>query len=164
MINESAFKLKKNGEPTKHCVCRHPEKIENYDKAISDALQTWETHHRKEDTFSQKELKECGEYYDVQPEDLIFLTKAEHHKMDSKCKRVSEAIKGKKHSEEAKRKMSETRKGRKPTWRMKKVLCIETGETFESTRDASRKTGIGNISQVCNGKYKTAGGYHWRFV
>lgn len=36
---------------------------------------------------------------------------------------------------------------------------------FESTREASRQTGVnqGNISQCCNRKYKSAGGYVWRF-
>ena len=44
-----------------------------------------------------------------------------------------------------------------------KVKCIETGETFESIIDASRKTGINNNSICCcaNGKSKTAGGYRW---
>lgn len=151
MINESAFKLKKNGEPCSRCVCRHPEKIENYDKAISDTLQTWEVHHRREDTFSLKELKERGEYYDVSPEELIFLTPTEHSKIDSMHKRRGEATKGK----------FINRKDQS-----KKVLCVETNETFESAHEVQRKTGIskGNISAVCLGSRKTAGGYHWRYI
>ncbi len=48
----------------------------------------------------------------------------------------------------------------------KKVLCMETGEIFFSTQEASRQTGINNtsISKVCNGHRKTAGGYHWQFI
>ena len=48
----------------------------------------------------------------------------------------------------------------------KKVLCIETNIIYASTREAERKTHIchNNISQVCNGKRQTAGGYHWKFV
>ena len=48
----------------------------------------------------------------------------------------------------------------------KKVLCVETGEIYESTRDAERKTGIchNNICQVCNGDRKTAKGFHWEYV
>lgn len=44
------------------------------------------------------------------------------------------------------------------------VTCLETGESFISTRDAWRKTGINycHISECANGKRKTAGGYHWR--
>ena len=143
------FKLKKNGEPNSECYCRYPELIENYAEAIADDTQFWDCHHRKEEFYSYAELIARGEYFDVPPEDLIFLTESEHSKMDSMCKRNSE-----------------THKGKKPTWRMKRVLCIETGEIFESVREASRKTGINHISSVCLGKkrYKTAGGYHWKFL
>lgn len=185
MINEQAFRLKKNGEPSSTCYCRHPELIENYDKAIADNSQTWEVHHRKEEFYSYKELVERGEYFDVSPEDLIFLTKEEHNKIDSHCKRNSEANKGKKRgpfSEEHRRKLSEAHKGPKnhmfgkkhsaETKRKisetcsKKVLCVETGKVFESTVDAYRETGIynGNISAACRGKQKTAGKFHWKFV
>lgn len=46
------------------------------------------------------------------------------------------------------------------------VLCVETGEVYPSTHEAERQTGIKqqNISKCCNGKYKTAGGYHWHKV
>ena len=167
MINENVFLLKKNGEPRKRCCfCRHPELIENYDLAISDKTQTWDVHHRKEAFYSQEELKERGEYFDVPPEDLIFLTRAEHRKIDSANKRISETKKGKKRSEETKRKISEAQKGKFINRKdlSKKVLCIETGEVFESAHEASRKTGINNISLACNGKRKTAGGYHWGYV
>lgn len=51
----------------------------------------------------------------------------------------------------------------------KRVMCVETGEIFESEREASRKYGIKNSSQigsVCIGrkKYGTAAGKHWVFV
>lgn len=50
----------------------------------------------------------------------------------------------------------------------RKVLCVETGNTYESAHEASRVTGICriNIVQVCNpNHYKvTAGGYHWRYA
>ena len=149
MINEYKFRLKKNGEPYTRCFCRHPELIENYDKAISDTTQTWVCHHRREELYSQKELIERGEYFDVPPEELIFLTQAEHGRIDSFCKRTSEANKNRKDLS-------------------KKVLCVETGEVFESIVDAERKTGArhGHISKVCLGrkKYKTAGGFHWKYV
>lgn len=160
MINKSRFIIKQNGEPSSRCYCRNPELIENYDKAVADTTQTWEVHHRKEEIYSQKELIERGEYYDVSPEELIFLTKEEHHKIDSCCKRIGKFMKGKKKSEECKRKIRESQKNRK------RVQCLETGKIFDSTCDVERKTGIyhGNISLACNGKYKTAGGYHWKFV
>ena len=168
MISEQMFRLKKNSGPYCNCYCRHPELIENYDKAIADTTQVWEVHHRQEEFYSQKELKERNEYYDVDPEELIFLTKSEHNKINSKCKRQSEARKGKMHSEETKNKMSETRKGKLINHKSlsKRVLCLETGEIFESTKDVQRKTDIfqSNVSAVCHGKLKTAGGNHWKFV
>ena len=123
MINEARFRLKKNGEPNSMCFCRHPELIENYDKAIADKTQTWEVHHRMEKYFPQKTLIAIGWYYDCEPEELIFLTPTEHRKIDSFCKRVSEAMKGRKLSEETKRKMSEAKKGNQYTiWKHWKVV------------------------------------------
>ena len=48
----------------------------------------------------------------------------------------------------------------------KQVRCIETGIVYCSQTEAAKEAGIkiACISQVCNGKYKTAGGYHWEFV
>lgn len=49
----------------------------------------------------------------------------------------------------------------------KKCICIETQVVYASMAEASRKTGINSrtIGYVCNKdpKYKTAGGYHWRY-
>ena len=48
----------------------------------------------------------------------------------------------------------------------KKVICVETGEIYQSSGEAERKTGIcgRNIRSACSGKYKTAGGYRWKWV
>lgn len=48
----------------------------------------------------------------------------------------------------------------------KQVLCVETGKTYPSLRQAERELGIShnNISAVCLGKYKTCGGFHWRYT
>lgn len=48
----------------------------------------------------------------------------------------------------------------------KKVRCIETDIIYESLSEAARQTGIclSSISKCCNGKRKTAGGFHWEFV
>lgn len=49
---------------------------------------------------------------------------------------------------------------------VKKILCVETNEIFSSLSEAERQTKIchENISKVCRGKRKTAGGYHWKYV
>lgn len=58
-----------------------------------------------------------------------------------------------------------TRNARIGKTKGKPVICIETGVTYPSVMEAERQTGIsnGNITQVCNGRRKTAGKYHWRY-
>lgn len=48
----------------------------------------------------------------------------------------------------------------------KQVLCVETGVIYPSTRQVERKLGFANsnISAACNGKYKRAYGFHWRYI
>lgn len=99
---------------------------------------------------------------------------------------------GRKHTEEARRKMSEANIGHHPSEEtrqkislsmmgkfvgrprpegsgrhQKKVLCVETGEVFDSIADAARSKGLynskSNISAVCKGKIKSFGGYHWEY-
>lgn len=77
---------------------------------------------------------------------------------------------GKKHTEETKKKQSESAKQRgihlnTIRAKYKKVECIETGVIYISQVEAELKTGISHkrISDVCVGRGKTAGGYHWRF-
>ncbi len=45
----------------------------------------------------------------------------------------------------------------------KRVKNIETGKIYDSVKEASQETGIGesNITRVCRGEGKKAGGYHW---
>ena len=48
----------------------------------------------------------------------------------------------------------------------KRVLCITTGEIFETLKDAADKYKISssNISSCCRGKLKTTGGKQWEYV
>ena len=48
----------------------------------------------------------------------------------------------------------------------REVVCIETGEVFANATQAERQTGIArqSIGACCNGKRKTAGGYHWQYL
>ena len=47
----------------------------------------------------------------------------------------------------------------------KRVICVETGEVFDSIAEAGRKTGCYRISECCNGKVKHASkGLHFKFV
>ena len=99
--------------------------IENYEKAVNDATQTWHCHHRRETIYSKSGLKEIGEYYNRPACELIFLTPFEHnrlhhlgkpscmngkHRSEETRKKISESKKGKHRSAEARKKMSEARK------------------------------------------------------
>lgn len=46
------------------------------------------------------------------------------------------------------------------------ILCVETGQIFDSARQASKQTGASNsgISKCCKGRAQSAGGYHWKFI
>lgn len=48
----------------------------------------------------------------------------------------------------------------------KKVLCIETGVIYPSTKQVEREFGFShnNISYACSGKYKQAYGFHWKYI
>ena len=108
--------------------CKEPEKIENYEKAKKDNFKGWECHHRLEThnsdgerrpvDITHKELIALGMYYNRPPEELIFLTVKEHnafnkgkHHTEETKKKLSEANKGKKFSEETRKKMREAHKG-----------------------------------------------------
>ena len=73
------------------------------------------------------------------------------------------------HSEESKKKISDTLK--KNTYdrpQAKKVdkytLDGEYIRTYNSIGEAQRITGIYNISAACRGQYKSAGGFIWKFT
>ena len=77
------------------------------------------------------------------------------------------AMYGKHHSEETKRKMSESRKDKRM------VICTTTGIIYESISAASRQTGIYYIciTQCCTGRSKSAGKdiitgekLHWKYL
>ena len=67
-------------------------------------------------------------------------------------------------TDEARKKISDANKGR-PAPNKKKVVCLETGVVYDSAYEAANSLNISRslISRVCEGKGKTAGGYHWMF-
>ena len=107
--------------------------------------------------------------------------------------RISEVQKGRKATEQTRRKMSESRKRyialhpearekcRKTFKGMKrsaanveklrianrkKVMCIETGATFDSVESAAVFAGVSrtSVSNVITGRSKTCGGYRFRYA
>lgn len=72
--------------------------------------------------------------------------------------------KGKKASDEYRRKISEAHKG-KPSLKRKKVICVETGVVYDSVTSAAEAVGSSSttISAVCKGDLKTSKGYRWEY-
>ena len=71
---------------------------------------------------------------------------------------------GKHHSEETKQRYREMFSGAKSA-KAKKVICIETGEVFDTITIAANSVGKTNthLCACCKGKVKTCGGFHWRY-
>ena len=109
------------------------------------------------------------------------------HRSDETRAKISEAHKGKKMSDEQKQKLSKRFCGKNNNMygvkmtedhkarlqkacieaSSKRCICVETKTIYSSMAEASRQTGINSrsIAYVCNKdpRYKTAGGYHWKF-
>ena len=55
-----------------------------------------------------------------------------------------------------------------PNWQplRKPVMCVETGEIYDSIYQAAKMTGLAKnkISYCCRGLRERTGGYHWKFV
>lgn len=85
-------------------------------------------------------------------------------------KKLSESHKGNtnasgKRSKESIKNISESHKGL-PSNRRIKVINLDTGEIFNSIKEAGEKYNMKNpcnISACCTGKRKTAGGYRWSY-
>lgn len=86
-----------------------------------------------------------------------------HHTEETR-KKLSESMSGEKNHNYGK-KLSEERKKKLSEINSKKVRCIETGEIFNSLKEASEKykRGYTGLSKaIKNGK--TFAGYHWEYV
>lgn len=65
-------------------------------------------------------------------------------------------------TEEQRKKVRAAKMGCEGTGK-RSVICIETGEIFDSLAAAAKAKGllVGKICQVCRGQRKTTGGLHW---
>lgn len=74
---------------------------------------------------------------------------------------------GRHHTDETKQKISECNKG-KLSWRRNTtpVFCDELNKEFKDATEAGKELSIDSsaILKVCQGKRKTCGGYHWKFL
>lgn len=170
MINEKYAK--------KFC-CEDLSLIENYDIAVADTTQTWDCHHRQGTIYTRDDLKKIGEYYNRPAIELIFLTSSEHHSLHNK---------GKKFTEDHKRKIGDAQKGilkgpmreehkkaigkaliNSPKKSKTVLQFTKSGEfisEWPSMNEAERELGIAHssICSCCNGTRKSAGGYVWEYA
>ena len=84
-------------------------------------------------------------------------------------KKISEANKGKPKSQETKMKISEAKKGKKTYGenpRAKAVYCYEFNEIRLTAKEWAEELKLNrqNISACCTGRYKSTGGYHFRYA
>ena len=90
---------------------------------------------------------------------------------DEHRQKLSEAHKGKTQTDETKQKRSATLKGN--VHNARKIVCINTGETFDSIQSAEERYKVSsqNIGKCCMGKLKTAGKhpetgerFSWKYI
>lgn len=91
-----------------------------------------------------------------------------HHSEETKRK-MSESQRGKKQTEEQKRRHSEFMKGRlvgSKNHKSRAVRCINTGEVFESQRIAAQAKGVeqSKVCLCCQGKRSHTHGLRWEYV
>lgn len=143
-------------------ICSNYEQVENYKKAVADKENKWHMHHRREtdEMKSMQQLIDEGKYFDVEPEELIFLIMVEHMKLHNTGKIVSE---------EARKKMSEAANRRPPISEetRKKFIEIRSGENngmfgkkhSEEARNKMSERAKQRIGENHNRYGK--GGWHW---
>ena len=136
-------------------------KIKNYDKAIADTTQVWHCHHMTETWWncSAQDLIDNECYYHRKACELIFLTPAEHISLHKKGK------KRKPFTEESRKKMSESHKGRIP-WNKGKnnIYSEDTLKKLSEANKGRRTKGSSGMHWYNNGvenilTYKCPDGY-----
>ena len=127
--------------------CSDPlDKIEHYEEALAEGFKGWCIHHRLEiqpdgTRMSREELKDKGLYYGRPASELVFMKVGEHHSLHNK---------GNNHSEETRRKMSESLKGRTLSEEHRQKLS-EANKGKHQSEESRRK-----MSESHKGKHLTA--------
>ena len=138
--------------------------IENYHEAISDQTKMWDIHHRREcdengiTLFTHKQLVEMNLYLNRPASELIFVTRSMHWKLHREMRENGGKIVGKKYG---------AINGKK---RSIPILQFSKDGTlikeWPSLNEAGRQLGIAqqNICACLKGRYKSAGGFVWRYA
>ena len=150
--------------------------IENYSEAISDEKRMWDTHHRREcdsegrTLFTHKQLKEMNLYFNRPASELIFVTKSMHSKLHREMCEKHGKIWGKKYGKIVGKILGKKYgaiNGKKNAIPI--IQFTKSGDLVKewpSAKEAYRQLGI-SYKSICNcikGRYKSAGGYIWRYA
>ena len=135
--------------------------IENYKEAISDEERIWDIHHRRESDsegrtlFTKKQLIEMNLYLNRPASELIFVTRAMHNKLHREMRGKGGKIGGKSPSKIEKQSI--------PILQFSKDGTLI--KEWPSLSEAYRQLGIpqSNICFCLKGRYKSAGGFVWRY-
>lgn len=133
--------------------------IENYHQAIADQTKIWDTHHRREcdsggrTLFTRKQLIEMGLYFNRPASELIFVTRSMHWKLHREMRSNGGKIVGK----------ITGKKNSIPVLQFSKDGTLI--KEWLSAKEADRQLGIPqtNICKCLKGRYKSAGGYIWKY-
>lgn len=142
---------------------------DEYRKKMSE-LKQGEKHnfygkHHTEESKREMSVSSSGSNHPMYGKHLSEETKrklSESHRRENLSEetlnRMRAARLGKKLSDSTKRKLSEVNS--------KKVMCVETQKIYNSIKEAAKDTGCydTNITAACNGRQKTAAGYHWTHI
>lgn len=144
----------------KYC-CEDISRIENYELAKKDDFKSWVCHHRLEThtsegerrlvDISKEELKALGMYYRRPPEELIYLTKSGHQKLHRTGRPGPN--RGKYFSEDHKRKILESKKGKKY---FKGLYCIDLYDEDKNLKKEEVIKGV-SLRDLWNGLSELAG-------
>ena len=151
--------------------------IENYQEAISDEEKMWEIHHRLESDsegrtlFTGTQLIDMNLYFKRPAAELVFVTRAMHFKLHrelyreqmKKCQKIGAKLGGKIGGGNEAAKEASKEKLSIPILQFAKDG--EFVKEWPSAHEAERQLGIHrqNICACLKGRYKSAGGYIWRY-
>lgn len=122
---------------------------------------------------SKRKISESNKkYYSSHPEAIEksrenALKQWANHEIKKKICGENNGMYGKHHTEESRKKISETRIGKEIKKRYpNNVKCIELNKIFNNSIHAGKELSLDSsaILKVCRGERKTCGGYHWEFV
>ena len=143
-----------------HEFCSEPlELVENYQQAEAENFKGWCIHHRREikldgTRVSVQELKDNGLYFHRPASELIFMRGQEHKRLHWIGNKL---FFGKHHSAEARKKMSEARKGRTfSEEHRKKIAEAHKGENNPFFGKHHSEETRKKMSEARKGKHKSA--------